>query len=120
MDLSSIAKEINPQVRGWVNYYGAFYRSDLRFLAWRINEHLARWAMHNSSGSAGGTSGRWSGCSGSTAATSSSSSIGNSLPSLPTGLWEPDDGRLSRPVLRAGGGGSRPPLARIGVKNKGS
>ena len=23
----------------------AFYRSELRFLAWRINEHLARWAM---------------------------------------------------------------------------
>ena len=25
---------------------GAFYRSELRFLAWRINEHLTRWAMH--------------------------------------------------------------------------
>jgi hypothetical protein len=25
---------------------GAFYRSGLCFLAWRINEHLARWAMH--------------------------------------------------------------------------
>ena len=44
-DLSSLAEEINPHVRGWVNYYGAFYRSELRFLAWRINEHLARWAM---------------------------------------------------------------------------
>jgi RNA-directed DNA polymerase len=33
-------------VRGWINYYGAFYRSELRFLAWRINEHLTRWAMH--------------------------------------------------------------------------
>jgi RNA-directed DNA polymerase len=45
-DLSSLAEAINPQVRGWINYYGAFYRSELRFLAWRINEHLARWAMH--------------------------------------------------------------------------
>jgi RNA-directed DNA polymerase len=44
-DLSGLAEEINPQVRGWINYYGAFYRSELRFLAWRINEHLARWAM---------------------------------------------------------------------------
>ena len=35
-----------PENRGWANYYGAFYRSELRFLAWRINEHLARWAMH--------------------------------------------------------------------------
>ena len=33
-------------MRGWINYYGAFYRSEPRFLAWRINEHLARWAMH--------------------------------------------------------------------------
>jgi RNA-directed DNA polymerase len=45
-DLSGLAEAINPQVRGWINYYGAFYRSELRFLAWRINEHLARWAMH--------------------------------------------------------------------------
>jgi len=44
-DLSGLAQEINPQVRGWINYYGAFYRSELPFLAWRINEHLARWAM---------------------------------------------------------------------------
>ena len=26
--------------------HGRFYRSELRFLAWRINEHLTRWAMH--------------------------------------------------------------------------
>jgi RNA-directed DNA polymerase len=44
--LPSPAEAINPQVRGWINYYGAFYRSELRFLAWRINEHLTRWAMH--------------------------------------------------------------------------
>ena len=31
-DLSSIAAEINPQVRGWIGYYGAFYRSELHFL----------------------------------------------------------------------------------------
>jgi Group II intron, maturase-specific domain len=45
-DLFSLAREINPQVQGWINYYGAFYRSELCFLAWRINEHLVRWAMH--------------------------------------------------------------------------
>jgi RNA-directed DNA polymerase len=44
-DLSGLAGEINPQVRGWINYYGAFYRSELRFLAWRINDHIVRWAM---------------------------------------------------------------------------
>ena len=45
-DLSGLAEDINPQVRGWINYYGAFYRSELYFLARRINEHLVRWAMH--------------------------------------------------------------------------
>jgi RNA-directed DNA polymerase len=44
-DLSDLAREINPQVRGWINYYGAFYRSELYSLALRINEHLVRWAM---------------------------------------------------------------------------
>ena len=44
-DLPGLAREINPQVQGWINYYGAFYRSELCFLAWRINEHLVRWAM---------------------------------------------------------------------------
>ena len=45
-DLPGLADQVNPQVRGWINYYGAFCRSGLRFLAWRISEHLARWAMH--------------------------------------------------------------------------
>ncbi len=44
-DLSGIAEDINPQVRGWTNYYGAFYRSELYSLAKRIDEHLVRWAM---------------------------------------------------------------------------
>jgi RNA-directed DNA polymerase len=44
-DLSGLADEINPQVRGWIGYYGAFYRSELYSLAWRIDQHLLRWAM---------------------------------------------------------------------------
>ena len=44
-DLSGLAEDINPQVRGWINYYGAFYRSELYSLARRIDEHLVRWAM---------------------------------------------------------------------------
>jgi len=44
-DLSGLAEDINPQVRGWINYYGAFYRSALTSLAKRIDEHLVRWAM---------------------------------------------------------------------------
>lgn len=45
-DLTDLAEEINPQVRGWFGYYGAFYRSELSFLAKRIDEHLVRWATH--------------------------------------------------------------------------
>jgi len=44
-DLSGLAWEVNAQVRGWINYYGAFYRSELSFLAKRIDEHIVRWAM---------------------------------------------------------------------------
>ena len=44
-DLSSLAEGLNPQVRGWISYYGAFYRSELTFLAKRIDDHLVRWAM---------------------------------------------------------------------------
>jgi RNA-directed DNA polymerase len=45
-NLSDLARAINAQVRGWINYYGAFYRSELYSLAKRINEHIVRWAMH--------------------------------------------------------------------------
>jgi RNA-directed DNA polymerase len=45
-DLSGLAEDINPQVRGWIGYYGAFYRSELYSLAQRIDQHLVRWAMH--------------------------------------------------------------------------
>ena len=44
-DLSDLAEEINPQVRGWVDYFGAFYRSRLHRIAERIDEHIVRWAM---------------------------------------------------------------------------
>ena len=43
--LSDLAREINPQVRGWIGYYGAFYRSRLYLIALRIDQHLVRWAM---------------------------------------------------------------------------
>jgi hypothetical protein len=42
--LAELAQEINPIVRGWINYYGRFYRSRLIWLLRRINEYLARWA----------------------------------------------------------------------------
>ena len=38
-----LARWINPIVRGWMQYYGAFYRSALYPLLTRINAYLMRW-----------------------------------------------------------------------------
>ena len=44
--LRDIAAFVNPIVRGWINYYGRFYRSRLISTVLRqINEYLIRWAM---------------------------------------------------------------------------
>jgi RNA-directed DNA polymerase len=44
LNLAEIARQINPVVRGWMQYYGAFYRSALYPLLSRINAYLMRWA----------------------------------------------------------------------------
>jgi len=44
--LQQLAQAINPIVRGWINYYGRFYRSTLATaVLQQINEYLIRWAM---------------------------------------------------------------------------
>jgi group II intron maturase len=43
--LTELAQEINPIVRGWINYYGHFYRSWLIRSLRRIDDFLVRWAM---------------------------------------------------------------------------
>jgi RNA-directed DNA polymerase len=40
---ADLARRINPIVRGWLSYYGAFYRSALNPLLERINAYLMRW-----------------------------------------------------------------------------
>jgi RNA-directed DNA polymerase len=42
-DLIDIARDINDVVRGWMNYYGRFYRSKMYPLLSRINAYLVRW-----------------------------------------------------------------------------
>ncbi|TJZ94512.1 group II intron reverse transcriptase/maturase [Actinacidiphila oryziradicis] len=44
-DLSfvELARRINPIVRGWMQYFGRFYRSALSPLLMRINAYLVRW-----------------------------------------------------------------------------
>jgi len=46
LDLAGLAERINPIVRGWINYYGRFYRSQLYRLLRRINAYLVRWARN--------------------------------------------------------------------------
>ena len=43
--LSDLARSINTIVRGWINYYGRFYRTELLRTLDRINQYLMRWAM---------------------------------------------------------------------------
>jgi len=40
--LGDLARQINPVVRGWLQYYGSFYRSALHPLLLRINAYLMR------------------------------------------------------------------------------
>jgi hypothetical protein len=40
---TELAHAINPIVRGWMQYYGAFYSSALHPLLKRINAYLLRW-----------------------------------------------------------------------------
>jgi len=40
---ADLARLINPVVRGWMSYYGAFYRSALYPVLYRINTYLLRW-----------------------------------------------------------------------------
>ena len=43
--LAGIARFINPLVRGWIEYYGAFCKSELMFLVHHLDGVLCRWAM---------------------------------------------------------------------------
>jgi group II intron reverse transcriptase/maturase len=41
--LTDLARQVNPVVRGWMNYFGAFHKSALYPLLARINAYLMRW-----------------------------------------------------------------------------
>lgn len=42
--LKDIADYINPVLRGWIHYYGKFYRAELRNYFGILNKKLAKWA----------------------------------------------------------------------------
>src|ERR1700690_2976001 len=43
---STLAKQTpyNPYIKGWINYFGHFYREQLRATLMRIDAYLIRWA----------------------------------------------------------------------------
>ena len=45
MSLEEVAKWINPKMRGWINYYGAYCKSALQPILRLLDYHLAKWAM---------------------------------------------------------------------------
>jgi RNA-directed DNA polymerase len=43
--LGELARSINTIARGWINYHGRFYRTELLRTLARVSEYLMRWAM---------------------------------------------------------------------------
>ncbi len=44
--IEGIAEELNPKIRGWINYYGKFRRSNLGTIFRRLRERLMKWALN--------------------------------------------------------------------------
>jgi RNA-directed DNA polymerase len=42
--LESLAEEVNPVLRGWLNYFTVFYPSAVNPIGKRVDRHLMRWA----------------------------------------------------------------------------
>jgi RNA-directed DNA polymerase len=42
--LDDLAEEVNPALRGWLNYFTVFYPSAVNPLGERVDRHLMRWA----------------------------------------------------------------------------
>jgi len=43
--LKDLASILNPQIQGWISYYGRFYKSALSPIFKQLNRSLQRWAM---------------------------------------------------------------------------
>jgi len=44
VELNELATHYNPTLRGWLNYYGHFYRSALRRIFFHFDGRLLQWA----------------------------------------------------------------------------
>ena len=99
-NLSGLAEDINPQVRGWINYYGRFYRSELYFLARRIDEHIVEWAMQKFKRLRGKPERSWDWLAQARQRHPNRFAHWQLARHTQAGLWEPYDGRPSRTVLQ--------------------
>ena len=45
LSVVEIAKRINPVTRGWINYYGKYYKSALYSLSFQLDKILIRWSQ---------------------------------------------------------------------------
>ena len=97
-DLTSLAREINAQVRGWFKYYGAFYRSELSSIAARIEQHLVQWVMRKLKQLRVQPWAAWKWLESARRASPNSSLTGIFFHPLSTDLQEPDELRDSRTV----------------------
>ena len=46
LSLEQIATKVNPVLRGWINYYGSYFRSVLYRVMAHFDAYLSRWAMN--------------------------------------------------------------------------
>jgi len=42
-NLADLAEEVNPGLRGWLNYFTTFYPSEVTPIGKRVDRHLMRW-----------------------------------------------------------------------------
>lgn len=45
LSVKDIADKLNPAVRGWIEYYGAFFPSELIFLMYHLDKLIYRWVI---------------------------------------------------------------------------
>ena len=46
LDIHQVSKQIEAKIRGWINYYGKFRKSELWWLFRNLNYHIAKWARN--------------------------------------------------------------------------
>ena len=44
--IEKLSKELNPRIRGWINYYGKYGRHELRKFLYKLDERLVKWVLN--------------------------------------------------------------------------